>query len=188
MWVNLADLCQSRRENCTFSVQHWRIVRAVSRSDFVSGLQGRLNDWILGFIFIFKCVLDFLRLSRKKDHCERVINWNPLVLDYCPQWSCGKVIFWQACVKNSVHRVHGRGVCMAGGVCDRGHVWQGVCMSGGWCAWQGECIAGGMHGRGCVAGGMCGRGVCVAGGACMAGGEGVCMARGCAWQGMHSCF
>ena len=43
--------------------------------------------------------------------------------------SCGKVIFLQACVKNSFH----------GG----GHVWQGVCMAGVGtcvavgCAWQG---------------------------------------------------
>ena len=43
--------------------------------------------------------------------------------------SRGKVMFSQACVKNSVHGgVHGRGACMA---CE--HAWQA-----------------GMHGRGCV--------------------------------------
>ena len=59
------------------------------------------------------------------------------------------------------------GVCMAGGMCvvggmhDRGQVWQGVCMAGG---------MGGMHGTPthphqilqdmgvCMGGGMCGRG------------------------------
>ena len=76
-----------------------------------------------------------------------------------PQQSCGKVIFSQTCVKNSVHRedMHGRG-----------------------CAWQGACMVGAMCGRGeCMAGGMCGRGVCVAGG-CVQGG--MC-GRGRAWQG-----
>ena len=29
---------------------------------------------------------------------------------YCPQWSCGKVIFLQTCVKNSIHR---GGVCLS---------------------------------------------------------------------------
>ena len=48
---------------------------------------------------------------------------------YRSQRSWGKVIFSEACVKNSVHRVRGR-------------------------AWQGACVAGGMRGRGgCVAGG-----------------------------------
>ena len=55
---------------------------------------------------------------------------------YRPQRSCGKVIFSEACIKNSVHGrgmqgIRGsRGVCMA-----EGHAWQG---------------------------GMCGRGACVA--------------------------
>ena len=66
--------------------------------------------------------------------------------NYRPQQSWGKVIFSEACVKNSVHR--GQGVCMAGGACvaggmcsrrsmhGRGHawgVWQGACMTGGAC-------------------------------------------------------
>ena len=46
------------------------------------------------------------------------------------------------------------GVCMAGGMHSRGHVWQGACMVGGMhgrgihdrrCAWQGS-----MHGSGHV--------------------------------------
>ena len=90
--------------------------------------------------------------------------------------SCGKVLFSEVCVKNSVHRevcmvgghawwghvwqggMHGRGACVVGGMCDRGHTWQGACVVGGcvagehawWrCAWPG-----GMHCRGvCMAGG-----------------------------------
>ena len=43
---------------------------------------------------------------------------------YCPQRGCGKVIFSQAFVKNSVHG----GACVAGGggMCGRG-----ACMAGG---------------------------------------------------------
>ena len=75
--------------------------------------------------------------------------------------SCRKVMFSQACVKNSVHEgggVHGRGVC-GGGMCSKG----GACMTVG-CALQGE---GGMCGRvhawqGDI-GGVHGRGACVAG-------------------------
>ena len=105
---------------------------------------------------------------------------------YRPQRSSGKVIFSEACVKNSVRGgmrggrgvrgcggtcvvggawqgVHGSRACM-GGVHDRGHVWQGACMAGGMCG-RGACVAGGhvwlrgMHGRGCVW-----QGACVAGG------------------------
>ena len=52
---------------------------------------------------------------------------------YHPQRSCGKVIFSQACVKNSVHR--GGGACMAGGVWwGLGHAWQrGTCVARGIC-------------------------------------------------------
>ena len=103
---------------------------------------------------------------------------------YRPQRSWGKVIFSEACVKNSVH---------SGGVCGRGVCIVGVCMVG-WHAWWGVCMAGGVHGRGhaCVAGehawwgkGMFGRWACVAGGmygrgACIAGGM---HGRGHAWQG-----
>ena len=46
---------------------------------------------------------------------------------YRPQRSWGKVIFSEACVKNSVHGgrgagvvVRGRGVCVVGGMCGRG--------------------------------------------------------------------
>ena len=69
---------------------------------------------------------------------------------------------------------------MAGGMCGRGHVWQGTCVAGD------ACVVGGMHGRGaCMAGrhawqgGMHGRGVCMTGGMC---GRGV-HARGHVWQG-----
>ena len=59
---------------------------------------------------------------------------------YRPQRSCGKVMFSQACVKNSVQR--GWGACMAGGMHRRGGVWQGVgvCMAG-----ETAIAAGGMH-------------------------------------------
>ena len=74
--------------------------------------------------------------------------------------------------------MHGRGVCMAGGVCGRGHALQGH-------AWQGACIAGGMCGRWvCMA-----RGACITGGACMAGGhawQGACVAGGMHGRG-HEC-
>ena len=57
----------------------------------------------------------------------------------------------------------GRGACLAGGMCGRGHVWQRACVAGGMRGrghtWQGACVAGGMRGRGHVWwGGMCGRG------------------------------
>ena len=64
---------------------------------------------------------------------------------------------------------------MGGGMCGRGHAWQGGMHGRGACV-AGTCVAGGMHGRG-----ACMAGVCVAGG-------------GHAWQilrdptGMHSCF
>ena len=97
----------------------------------------------------------------------------------------GKVVFSEACVKNSVHRGHvwwgvacmaGRhawqGACMAGGMHGGGHAWQG------WHAWQGVCMVGGCV----VVGGMCGRGG-MHGGGCMAGGV---HGWGHAWQGgMH---
>ena len=57
--------------------------------------------------------------------------------------SCGKVMFSQACVKNSVYK---GGACVAGG---------GVCMAGGGMHGQGGCVAGGVHGGGCMAVGMC---------------------------------
>ena len=58
---------------------------------------------------------------------------------YCLQRSCGKVMFSQVCVKNSVYRggVHGRGHAWRGGMCGRGHVW------GKGHAWQ--CYLGKRH-------------------------------------------
>ena len=54
--------------------------------------------------------------------------------------SCEKVMFSQACVKNSAHR----GACMAGGECGRMVCMVGMCMAEGH-AWWGY-----VHGRGCV--------------------------------------
>ena len=74
--------------------------------------------------------------------------------------SCGKVMFSEACVKNSVHRgsMHGRRAMRGGHAWRVGHAWQGAYMVGGmhgrghaWqgeCAWWGACMAGGMHGGG----------------------------------------
>ena len=36
------------------------------------------------------------------------------------------------------------GVCIAGGMCGRGHAWQGACMAGG--VWQGDMRGGGVRG------------------------------------------
>ena len=58
---------------------------------------------------------------------------------YRPKRSCVKVIFSQACVKNSVHGGGGDHACVAGGVSGRGDM---HC--------RGACVARGMHGRGCV--------------------------------------
>ena len=52
--------------------------------------------------------------------------------------SCGKVMFSQACVKNSVHS--GRGHIWQGGMHHRGHAWQGR-MHGREHTWQGACMA-----------------------------------------------
>ena len=49
---------------------------------------------------------------------------------YRPQRSWGKVIFSEACVKNSVRG--GGGCAWQGGMNGRGHAWQGVCMAGGY--------------------------------------------------------
>ena len=111
----------------------------------------------------------------------------------------GKVIFSEACVKNSVHSgacmagcvcvagggMHGRGACMVEGLVwqrgmhGRGHAWQEG-MHGGGCVWWGAMYGrGGVHGGGhawwgvCMAGGMCGVGDAWQGGACVAGGGGV---------------
>ena len=114
--------------------------------------------------------------------------------------SCRKVMFPQACVKNSVYRrvcmvrgcawprgMHGQGACMAGGTCMgnvHGKSMLGACMAGGMhgggYVWQGACMAGGhawqrghVWQAACMAWGMHGRGACVAGGHAW---WGVCMA------------
>ena len=75
--------------------------------------------------------------------------------------------------------VHGREMCMAiwvcmaggpawlGGMCGRGHAWQGVFMA------RGACMAGGGHAW---------PGVCMARGTCRVKGGHACMAKGGAWQ------
>ena len=105
---------------------------------------------------------------------------------YRPQRSCGKEMFSQACVKNSVHissGMHGgggggRGVCMAGG--QRGH----VCVAGEEGVFVGGCMAG--------EGGMCGRGHVqwwgVHGGKACVAGETAIAAGGMHSTGMRSCF
>ena len=88
-----------------------------------------LSQFFLKFVFSINC--------SKHNH-------------YRPQRSWGKVIFSEACVKNSV--------CMA----QEGHAWQGVCMVG-----KGACMTGGMNGRGaCMAGGHVWWGVWQEGGVC----------------------
>ena len=77
----------------------------------------------------------------------------------------GKVIFSEACVKNSVHR----GACMAGG-----HVWQGGIHGPGGHVWPG-----GVHAQGSMCGGW---GVCVVGGMHVHG-WGACMAGRHVWWG-----
>ena len=61
--------------------------------------------------------------------------------------SCRKVMFSQACVKNSVHSE----ACMAGSMHGREYAWQGACMAGGMCGGgvhgRGHAWQGGMHGR-----------------------------------------
>ena len=111
--------------------------------------------------------------------------FSPWSYFYRPQRSWDKVIFSEACVKNSVHGrgggmrgrgragVHGGGGHAQGGCVVGGHVWQGrVCMAGGHVC-CGGCVCGGGHAwqeghvwGACMARGMCGRG-CMAGGACM---------------------
>ena len=87
--------------------------------------------------------------------------------------SCGKVMFSEACVKNSVHRregVHGR-ACVAGGMHGGGSCMAGWGGVAGGHAWRGDaCMVGGMHGRG----------------ACMAG-DTATAAHGWHPTGMHSC-
>ena len=110
---------------------------------------------------------------------------NSFWLFYRPQRSWGKVIFSEACVKNSVHGGGGMRGCWQG-VCvcwQGGHAWL---QGRGMCGWQG-----GVHGCwGCVCGcqgGMHGcQGVCMAkGGAWLLGGVCGCWGhvwwRGCAW-------
>ena len=53
---------------------------------------------------------------------------------YRPQRSWGKVIFSEACVKNSVHRWGERG---------RGHPWQGCVCGRGVVHGRGSCVGGG---------------------------------------------
>ena len=83
---------------------------------------------------------------RTRKQCSQ---WQPYgILPLLPPTNkvWGKVIFSEACVKNSVHR----GACMARGVCG----W-GACMPSGVCG-QGACMAGGHVCLGaCGQGGAC---------------------------------
>ena len=88
----------------------------------------------------------------------RKLSLSIIDLNYRPPRSCGKVIFSQACVKNSIHRGGGghmwQGVCIAGGMCGRGVCSRGACVAGG-----ARVAAEGMSGGG---GAVHGRGACVA--------------------------
>ena len=94
---------------------------------------------------------------------------------YRPQRSWGKVIFSEACVKNSVHGggggEHGRGAWVAGDI----HGGSG----------RRACVVGGMHGGHAWQGGVCGRGDVHGRGACMVWTyvEGGVCGRGHVWQG-----
>ena len=80
--------------------------------------------------------------------------------------------------------MHGRGPCVVGGMCDRGHTWQGACVVGG--VWQGNMHGGGVHGQGaCMAGGHAWQGGVHGRGACMAG-DTATAADGTHPTGMHS--
>ena len=70
---------------------------------------------------LFLVIFIFIR----KNSITTVIKYLPPANE---EW--GKVIFSEACVKNSVHM----GACMAGG-----HAWQGACMAGGLCM-AGGCV------------------------------------------------
>ena len=52
--------------------------------------------------------------------------------------SCGKVMFSQVSVILSTggREVHGRGLCVVGGMHDRGHVWRGHAWWGAWLEWM----------------------------------------------------
>ena len=98
----------------------------------------------------------------------------------------GGHVWWGACMAGG-HVLWGEhawpggmdgwGACMVGG-----HAWLGGGMHGRGCAWMGACMVGGMHGGDHAwwghawLGGMHGQWACVAEG------EGVCMAGGHAWQ------
>ena len=71
--------------------------------------------------------------------------------------------------------MHGRGACVVGGVCGGGHVWKGVCMVGG------------VHDRGVHGGGACVAGGRVWWGTVMAG-ETATAVDGTHPNGMHSCL
>ena len=77
---------------------------------------------------------------------------------YRPQRSCGKVMFSQVCVKNSVHG--GWGVCVP--ACTTGHITRGggLCP-GGVLSRAGPCPGGSLSRRGSLSGGSLSRGVSV---------------------------
>ena len=96
----------------------------------------RVSSQVFNLVMV---VLD-LKLLLVQNHSTRetyrkFIRWTAVT---ARNSSCGKVMFSQACVKNSVHRgggmrgrgVHGRGSYMVGGMRCRGRAWQGerTCM------------------------------------------------------------
>ena len=86
-------------------------------------------------------------------------EWNYCLIFTVRNSSCGKVMFSQACVKNSVDRggMHGRGVCVTEGgihgrgMHGRGRAWQGgMCGKGGYMAGDTATEAGGTHPMECI--------------------------------------
>ena len=81
----------------------------------------------------------FLKYKYKKQ-CN-ITEKNQFADNYRPQRSWGKVIFSEACVKNS--RWGGVTMRARGNVCGGGgHAWWGYVAGG--CAWWGACVAGGV--------------------------------------------
>ena len=102
------------------------------------------------------CLVPSLQLLPKNTYVWYAEGMQRILLEcyvcYCLQQSCGKVMFSQARVKNSVHRgdVGGGGSICGWGVHGWGmhdRMWGGAFMAGGH-VWWGVCVPGGMHGRG----------------------------------------
>ena len=108
----------------------------------IDGRNAQLHIWLTMLI----------STSTKGHTCRNSLIMHTHVTARDSSW--GKVMFSQACVKNSVHRgvgVHGKGACMPKGICIAGGVHdRGACVAedytfkcenawwvgGGGCAWQ----------------------------------------------------